>query len=141
MKHIKNSKVFQNLPIWLKIIVFSILGIVVLSFFGVIFGFVIMLLWNWLMPVLFKLPTITYWQGIGIFVLAKIIFKSTDHQNPIDKNKHSHYEHSKFNNWMYYDKWWDKEGKKSFNDFIEKEKEDKKDKDTNEDKDDNDNIN
>jgi len=37
-------------------------------------GYVVMLLWNWLMPELFGLATITYWQAFGILVLAKILF-------------------------------------------------------------------
>ena len=40
----------------------------------VIVGFVVMILWNWLMPVLFGLPTITYWQALGLLVLSKILF-------------------------------------------------------------------
>ncbi len=38
------------------------------------FGFVVMGLWNWLMPPLFGLKTITYWQALGLFILAKILF-------------------------------------------------------------------
>lgn len=36
----------------------------------------VMLLWNWLMPILFKLPEITYWQAIGLNMLANVLFKS-----------------------------------------------------------------
>lgn len=42
--------------------------------FGSLLGFVVMSLWNWLMPLLFGLTTITFWQAIGLFVLAKILF-------------------------------------------------------------------
>ncbi len=37
-------------------------------------GMVIMFLWNWLVPNLFKGPEIGFWQALGIFVLAKILF-------------------------------------------------------------------
>jgi hypothetical protein len=37
-------------------------------------GFVVMVLWNWLMPVIFGLPEITYWQAYGLIVLAQLIF-------------------------------------------------------------------
>ena len=43
----------------------------------VILGYPLMLLWNWLMPVLFKLPEITLWQAIGLNLLSTILFKST----------------------------------------------------------------
>jgi len=35
---------------------------------------VLMLLWNWLMPVLFDLTTISFWQAAGILILSKILF-------------------------------------------------------------------
>ncbi len=42
--------------------------------FVALFGYVVMGLWNWLMPALFGLSAITYWQGLGLFILAKILF-------------------------------------------------------------------
>ena len=39
-----------------------------------IFGFLIMHLWNWLMPTIFGLNQITFWQAFGLFVLSKILF-------------------------------------------------------------------
>jgi len=38
------------------------------------FGLVIMLLWNWLMPVLFSLPQINYFQALGILLFSKLLF-------------------------------------------------------------------
>ncbi len=38
------------------------------------FGFVVEGLWNWLMPTLFRWHLITFWQGLGLFVLSKILF-------------------------------------------------------------------
>ena len=37
-------------------------------------GYIVMGLWNWLMPLLFGLKLITYCEALGIFVLAKILF-------------------------------------------------------------------
>jgi hypothetical protein len=42
--------------------------------FAALFTFVVMLLWNWLMPALFGWHMITYWQALGILVLSKILF-------------------------------------------------------------------
>ena len=39
-----------------------------------VFGFVVMSLWNWLVPVLFSGPIINWWQAIGLLVLTKILF-------------------------------------------------------------------
>lgn len=37
-------------------------------------GWIVMLLWNWLLPPLFGFPTITFWQGLGILALCRILF-------------------------------------------------------------------
>jgi len=39
-----------------------------------VFGLVVMNLWNWLMPPLFAMPVITFWQAVGLLVLSKILF-------------------------------------------------------------------
>src|SRR5436305_15305956 len=39
-----------------------------------VFGFVVMSLWNRLMPQLFGLRTLTFWQAIGLLILARIFF-------------------------------------------------------------------
>jgi hypothetical protein len=43
--------------------------------FLALFAAVTMWLWNWLMPVIFKLPIIGFWQAAGILVLSHILFK------------------------------------------------------------------
>ena len=35
-----------------------------------------MWLWNWLMPAIFGLPVITFWQAVGLLVLSHLLFKS-----------------------------------------------------------------
>jgi hypothetical protein len=40
------------------------------------FGAVFMLLWNWLMPVIFGLVTVNFWQALGLLVLARLLFGS-----------------------------------------------------------------
>src|SRR5947208_16336573 len=37
-------------------------------------GFVVMSLWNVLMPQLFGLRAITFWQALGLLLLAKLLF-------------------------------------------------------------------
>ena len=38
------------------------------------FGQAILHLWNWLMPTLFRLPAITFWQAVGLMALSWILF-------------------------------------------------------------------
>lgn len=40
------------------------------------FSVIVMLLWNWLMPVIFGLTAITFWQALGLFILSRILFGS-----------------------------------------------------------------
>jgi hypothetical protein len=39
-----------------------------------LFGFVVMSLWNWLMPAIFGLRLIGFWQALGLVILSKILF-------------------------------------------------------------------
>jgi lipopolysaccharide export LptBFGC system permease protein LptF len=39
-----------------------------------VLGFVVMNLWNWLIPALFAGKTITFWQALGALVLSRILF-------------------------------------------------------------------
>lgn len=36
----------------------------------------VMLLWNWLMPLLFGLPTLSFWQSFGVCVLSSFLFRT-----------------------------------------------------------------
>ena len=40
-----------------------------------LFGLFVRILWNWLMPEIFGLPEITYWQAWGLLILSMILFK------------------------------------------------------------------
>ncbi len=51
----------------LKILFFVLLA-------ATVFTFVVMWLWNWLMPVIFSLHAISFWQALGLLVLSKILF-------------------------------------------------------------------
>lgn len=42
--------------------------------FAGVLGSLVMVLWNWLMPCLFALPTITFWQAVGLLLLCKVLF-------------------------------------------------------------------
>lgn len=48
-----------------------------------IIGFPIMWLWNWLMPNIFGLTEITFWQAVGLGVLSTLLLKI--HVNPTVK--------------------------------------------------------
>jgi hypothetical protein len=49
-------------------------AIVGMTIFIAIGGAVVMLLWNWLAPMLLGLPEITFWQSLGLLALSRILF-------------------------------------------------------------------
>lgn len=40
----------------------------------VVFSAVVMLLWNLILPDIFALPSINYWQAMGLLALSRILF-------------------------------------------------------------------
>lgn len=48
----------------------ALMGIVAIAALGA----VVMLLWNLLIPTIFGLTTINFWQALGLFALARILF-------------------------------------------------------------------
>jgi hypothetical protein len=54
-----------------KIVTSPIAALVALVALG---GEVVLQLWNWLLPPLFGLRQITFWQALGILVLCRILF-------------------------------------------------------------------
>jgi hypothetical protein len=49
-------------------------GIAAVLVFVLVFGFFVRLLWNWLMPEIFGLRAITYFQAIGLLLLFRLLF-------------------------------------------------------------------
>ena len=48
--------------------------VIVVAILVAVFSFVVMKLWKWLVPGLFGLHAVTYWQAMGVLVLSKILF-------------------------------------------------------------------
>ena len=56
-------------------IIFIIIKItIVLGILLSLVACVLMSLWNWLVPDLFKGPKINFWQACGLFIMSKILF-------------------------------------------------------------------
>ena len=72
-----------------KIIEIIITFLITISIFAIVFfglGFIVMLLWNWLMPVIFGLTTITIWQSFGLILLSSFLLRfkiSVNHEKPL----------------------------------------------------------
>ncbi|TBN04904.1 hypothetical protein EYD45_06480 [Hyunsoonleella flava] len=100
-----------------------IFGIIAITGLAILFGFVLMWLWNWLMPELFDLPTVTYWQAVGLFILLKILLGgcgSGGSKCSSSKDKTSCKKEGKrdFSKWKHYDKFWEEEGNKAYENYL-----------------------
>ena len=58
-----------------------LLAIGVIALLGILLGLPLQLLWNWLMPTIFNLPKITFWQAMGLNIMASILFKDNSIKN------------------------------------------------------------
>ena len=56
---------------WIIMVPIGIAAIAVFTFIG---GQSVKLLWNWLLPPLFGFPEVTFWQGLGLLALCRILF-------------------------------------------------------------------
>ena len=56
--------------------------------FLILVGYVVMLLWNALIPALFHGPVLTFWQAVGILVLVKILFYNHHYRHWYDYKWH-----------------------------------------------------
>jgi hypothetical protein len=113
----------------LKIIGFGILGLIGATALALLFGYIVVWLWNWLMPELFGLKLITFWQAVGLIILARIIFggfKHTAHDRKRDKSSSRRRvirNHPFDRKWKYYGDYWKEEGEAAFNEYIRKKEE------------------
>lgn len=46
----------------------------VIAIMGVVLALPVMLLWNWVMPDIFNLPTIDFWHALGLSLLSCCLF-------------------------------------------------------------------
>ncbi len=116
-----------------KVIFIVIFGAIAISALALLFGYVVMLLWNWLMPGIFGLGTVTFWQAVGIVILAKLLFggfggggRSGRRKKNLEKRmKHRLRERCSeygIKEWHRYDTFWEEEGKAAYKAFLERKK-------------------
>ena len=66
-----------------------ILGIATLLLLGLLYGALVYWLWNLIIPELFSLRPINFWQAVGLVVLSHILFKS----NPLERHRNPGHRH------------------------------------------------
>jgi hypothetical protein len=55
-------------------VVLGLLVIAVIAVFSLFVGMLVMYLWNWLLPDIFNISKIGYFQGVGISLLSGLLF-------------------------------------------------------------------
>lgn len=51
-----------------------IAGLALATLVAFVFGYLVQHLWNWLMPGLFHLPQVSFWQAAGLVLLSRLLF-------------------------------------------------------------------
>lgn len=133
------EKIAKKIAKIVAIVFASMFAIVI---FVLIFGFLFKFLWNATIAAMFGLPVITYWQAIGLFILAKFLFgfgfggaHSHHHHHGRDK-RHEHWkgwwEHKPEKDSEQEDdemlqKYWEEEGRQAYDAYIESRKSERQD--------------
>jgi hypothetical protein len=66
----------------------AVVGVSLAVLFALVLGIFLEWLWNWLMPGIFGLPAITYWQAFGLLVLARLLFGRFGVHHPKPSRRH-----------------------------------------------------
>jgi membrane protein implicated in regulation of membrane protease activity len=76
-----------------KLLFWGPLGIVGLLLFLALGGFIVQWLWNTLLPPLFGLPVVTFWQALGLLALSRILFGGVGGSHRARRSGHSRIRH------------------------------------------------
>lgn len=114
-----------------RIVGMVIAGVIGAAVFALAFGWFVQLLWNWLMPAIFGLGTIGYWQAFGLVILGKLIFGSISggggHRPRRDRGhweKHGQWGPPEWDReggrdrWTLWKDFWKDEGRESFERYV-----------------------
>ncbi|MFT0713783.1 hypothetical protein [Flagellimonas lutimaris] len=119
------KKVENTVKKVVKVIAMVILGVLIF----LLANYLLMRLWNWLMPDLFGVGTVTYWQALGVFVLAKLLFgfgggsgskSNSSHKKKLKSSNNCRPWRRDFDEWKHYDQFWQEEGEEAFKAYVEK---------------------
>lgn len=129
MEHYCHGSLFKRI---FKIIGMIIVGICVAILFALIFGYAVMYLWNWLMPSLFGLKSISFYQAFALVLLAKILFGNFGHHpkhhgpmvRRLGRMKHFLHKNKEIaEHFDEYESFWEEKGKTMFKEYCAKKDE------------------
>jgi hypothetical protein len=89
---------------------------------ALLFGYLVMLLWNWLMPAVFGAREVTYWQAAGLILLARLLVGTSTGGGGRSGRWRQREPRQDRDYWKHYDAWWNSEGKAAFEAHAERQK-------------------
>jgi hypothetical protein len=127
----------------LRIVGLTFAGIGFAVLFAFVFGLVVKVLWNWLMPAVFGLGTITFWQAFGIVLLAKLLFGGFRHSHRDHDGHFERHFRDRFKGlsrdeaareedvplpgngkkWGHFRQYWQEEGRAAFESYLQRKHE------------------
>ncbi len=102
-----------------KIVGLVLLGLAGVTVLGLVFGLLVRWLWNALMPVVFGLPEVGFWQAVGLVVLAHLLFGG-DHSHRVERSRKGKAGKDSFQTEMEndYRRFWSEEGREAFRNWL-----------------------
>lgn len=100
-----------------KFVSYAVLASVAIVAAGLLFGWLIMFLWNETIADIFGIAAISFWQGIGLYFLAKLFFGFGSGSGRF-KSKDGKFRWAKFKEksvrYQSFRKYWDEEGRDAY---------------------------
>ena len=129
------------------IIGWILIGLAFAGLFALVFGYVVKWVWNMLMPAIFGLGQITFWQAVGIVILAKLLFGGFSPHRRDRSFKDYRLRHdwhfpwrrfgddrqdlkSRYRDWKYYHRFWHDEGQEAFKAYVDRKRREAQEKNT-----------
>ncbi|MFT5014443.1 MAG: hypothetical protein ACI9HY_002397 [Planctomycetaceae bacterium] len=105
-----------------KFVSYAALASVAIVAAGLLFGWLIMFLWNTTIADIFGIASISFWQGIGLYFLAKLFFGfGSDSGSGRFNSKDGKFRWAKFKDTSVrhqsFRKYWDEEGRDAYERF------------------------
>jgi hypothetical protein len=101
-----------------RIIAFGIAGVCFAALFALVLGIVAQWLWNWLMPDIFGLKQISYWQAFGLLFLGRLLFGGFGHHGPHGPSKRRiHHGHDRYH---HYGRFWKEKGETAADELADR---------------------
>jgi hypothetical protein len=91
-----------------RIIFWVIAGTAIAVVFALVFGILVKLLWAATLTPIFNIPPITYWQAVGIVLLARLIFGGFGYRGSRSNYKHYRQDRYDSKSRSFFTKWHDR---------------------------------